>query len=123
MNEEFAKIRLKEEFTEARTMTVGSKTIHAKPGESVKVPLSDLQMWLNTDRFDWINEPPPPPDNSDLPQDIPARSVLVREGVTLDQVRVMEKGDLEEINGIGRNLADQILLYFQKQDENDGGEG
>lgn len=53
-------------------------------------------------------------DQSDLPQEIPGHDVLVREGITLEQVKGMDKAALEAVKGIGAKTADHILEYFKQ---------
>ena len=133
-------LRLKPEFTNRKTISIGNKTVRALPGEDISVPRNDTDMWLRSGRFDFVRfaeeefeveveqttapELPddPPPAESDLPDDIPARDVLVSKGITFEQVKQMEKKDLVPIKGIGRNFADQILQYLHPEtDENEGG--
>jgi hypothetical protein len=115
MSEPTATIQLKQEYKKPREVSVGNKTVKAAPGENIKVPLTDLEMWLKTGRFESVEIPEVEADASDLPQGIPGRKALVKvEGLTLEKLNAMNKGELEAIPNIGRNLADQILQYFDK---------
>ena len=50
--EETVGIKLKKDQPKSIEITVGNNTITATKNKVVKVPLSELQMWLNTGRFD-----------------------------------------------------------------------
>ena len=132
-------IRLKKEFKEPRTISIGNKTIKAVPGEEVSVPRGETDMWLKKGKFDFVRfdesevevadeEPAEIPDEttpieSDLPDNIPAREILIREGFTFESVKLLDKAALVKIKDIGRNLADQILQFLNPEtEETEGGD-
>lgn len=134
MNKEFAVIQLKKEFEKPREISVGSKSIKLAPGETTEVPREDADRWLDTGQVEIVKfvtkdvadeaETPQPAAESDLPADIPARYVLIREGVDWAKLNSLDKDALLEIKGIGRNFADQILIYLhpETKEEIEGGE-
>jgi hypothetical protein len=133
-------LKLKTEFKAPRTISIGNKTIKAVPGEEVTVPRAETDMWLKHGRFDFVRfdetetevefvsteDGVEIPDattaiESDLPEDIPARDVLVAKGVTFDQVKAMSKPSLIAIRGVGRQYADQILQFLHPETEDTEG--
>lgn len=133
-------LKLKKEFKEPRTISIGNKTIKAVPGEEVTVPRAETDLWLKSGRFDFVrfeetetevevvatDEALEIPDatpaiESDLPEDIPARHVLVAKGITFDLVKAMDKPALVAVRGVGRQYADQILQFLHPETEDTEG--
>lgn len=53
--------------------------------------------------------------NGDLPDDFPARDVLIGLGVTLEEVKALDTMEkLEALKGIGKKSAENILKYLAK---------
>jgi len=53
--------------------------------------------------------------DGDLPDDFPARDVLIGLGVTLDEVKALDTMEkLEALKGIGPKSAENILKYLAK---------
>lgn len=109
---EKVKIILKDDQPKKKEVTIGTKTVRAERGKPTEVELGDLNMWLKTGKFDRYEKPSEPADDSDLPADIPARAILVREKKTFEQVRAMTRDDLIGIKGIAETSADHILEYL-----------
>jgi len=54
-------------------------------------------------------------EDGDLPDDFPARDVLIGLGVTLDEVKALDSLEkLEALKGIGPKSAENILKYLAK---------
>ncbi|HRH40390.1 MAG TPA: hypothetical protein PKY82_02010 [Pyrinomonadaceae bacterium] len=106
MSDEKAKIILKEGLKK-REIGIGGKFVKVEPGTPVEVPLADLQLWLNTGRFDQVNEPV-----SDLPKELPGRAALIAAGITADNLTALDKTALVALPKIGETTADQILKFI-----------
>lgn len=111
--EQKEKIILKSEYTKPREVSVGDHVLRALPGKPVEVPLSQLQMWLNTGRFDWIQ---PEADDSDLPKELPGRAALkaAKPPIDLSKLVTMDRAALIAVPGIAEKTADAILEFLAK---------
>ncbi len=110
MSDEKVKIILKSEYKKAREITVGNKSVKAIPGKAVEVVLGDLQMWLNTGRFELVEEIQ---TVSDLPTEIPGRAALIKAEINAEKVSTMTREQLIDVTGIGEKTADEILKFLE----------
>lgn len=107
-SEPTAVIKLKADYTKPREVSVGNKTVKARPGDYIEVPLKDLQVWLGTGRFDHVERPV-----SDLPEKLPGRNALVKNGITFDQLRTMDGEALTALPGIKAKTSEEILKFLE----------
>lgn len=55
-----------------------------------------------------------PPENSDLPVDLPGRAALVKEGLLTKEQVIASKEVLTDIKGIGEKTAVEIIEILRK---------
>lgn len=110
MSEEKAKIILKDGLNK-REITISGRTIKAEPGKPIEVPLGDLQLWLNSGRFDRVDKPIE--SLSDLPVGLPGRSALEKAGINAETLSTMDKTALVAVPQIADKTADEILKFLE----------
>lgn len=52
-------------------------------------------------------------DVSDLPDEFPSRDVFVGVGLSLEQIKSLDKTGLLELKGVGEKTADAVLTFLQ----------
>lgn len=91
----------------------GSFNLAYFEGDSVEMPANQAKELMNAGvakPFD-INEDDP--IGVDLPMDIPARDLLIKQGIkTMDELLIYP--DLTKIAGIGKQINKQIMNYLKK---------
>ena len=93
-----------------------------QPGDPLNVSSEEADRLISIGAAVSAEDQPTAGADSDLPEDVPAREVLVAAGVSEEQLwELFDADDLTSIEGVGKGRAAEIAEYLKSVDD-EGGE-